>query len=122
MDNISENKVRKLSTGIKTISIIEIVLQSIVAIAVLLMYRSEMDEGFIKILAIFEISAILSIIGASMILARKKVGVFLFFITFIIYFIFTIIIGLFSVSTISGLILTGVLFKFIWDDRDLFGL
>lgn len=136
MEFTTENEIKKVPTGVKVIAILEFIFQGI---AILLYFSAlalvtagqelinssgagdvEMPGKGIIIVGI--LISIAVIIGSAMILAKKKVGVYLFVITIIISFILGIVTSGFGVSSIIGLILPGLMIYFIMQNKEIFGM
>lgn len=132
----AENEIKKVPTGVKVLAIIEIVFQGFLILGYLsllalsfagqeLLESSGAGNVVIPSSGIIILGLLISIgviVGAGLILAKKKVGVYLFAITIILSFILGIVISGFGFSSIIALVLPGLLIFFIMQNKEIFGL
>lgn len=136
MEFTTENEIKKVPTGVKVIAILEFIFQgfAILGYFSLLALASAGQEllnssgaGDVEmpgkgIIIAGLLISIAVVIGSAMILAKKKVGVYLFAIAIIISFILGIVTSGFGISSIIGLILPGLMIYFIMQEKEIFGL
>ena len=138
MEFESENEIKKVPTGVKVIAILEFVFKGFgiigslfslifVSSASSILSSAELDQVNAVMpstgLVLACVAAYIAIIvGAAMTLKKNKIGVFLYFIAYVVVFILNIVQAGFSVFSVLGLILPILMAIFISKEKELFGL
>jgi hypothetical protein len=126
---MENNQPQKVGAGILTVSIIQLVFSGFVFIGLLLAFlvKDQIEaagtvEITTSVLAISTVFTAITIIGIILILMKKQLGVYIYFGSFAINIIYSIVTNGFKASIILSLIIPVLMGIFIWQKKEVFGM